>query len=150
MPQKFEPKPISPEQKAMIAAIKEKTIAHDTVKRVTTELMNAIVAPVEPMIFVIGPTRAGKTTLVRKVMEKLFEYALTDSAFHPGRIPAALMTIPADTTFSWKYYFETALVALREILITKKVDYRYEVDELGHLIARHDNTKYSNRKHYIE
>ncbi|PSF37602.1 hypothetical protein C7H19_08575 [Aphanothece hegewaldii CCALA 016] len=102
------------------------TVAHPHLKAVYESLMRTISEPAgASFIFVYGPSGIGKTTLRKRVEQKLTEQILSDLERDRGRIPVIGMeaVAPESKNFNWKDYYTRALVALEEPLIEYKVDY---------------------------
>ena len=100
-----------------LAYFQQKVIAHPLLVEADQMLMSAIQSPAETaLIFVIGPSGVGKTTLRLRAERKLIEAALPELTQYPGQLPSASMeAIPPESGyFSWRDYYTRALLALRE------------------------------------
>jgi hypothetical protein len=109
-----------------IAYFEDYTLAHPRLKEVSDLLLRTIGEPAGvSFIFIYGPSGVGKTTLRRRLEQKLIEAALARSVMDPGCIPVVgLEAIAADANnFNWKDYYIRALMALDEPSINHKVDY---------------------------
>jgi hypothetical protein len=99
-------------------------VAHRRIQEVAEELLRLILDPGDSeVIYLIGATGVGKTTLIKYVIAKLYEIALPTIDRFPGRIPAAYMEAesPDKGAYDWGKHYINVLVALNEILIDKKV-----------------------------
>lgn len=103
-----------------------KIVAHPHLKQTYDRLIETLSQPTGvSLLFVVGPTGVGKTTLRRRVEQRLLEQALPDLAHDPSRIPVVAVeaAAPEAGNFNWKDYYKRALLVLDEPLIPKKVDY---------------------------
>ncbi len=101
------------------------TVAHPRLKAVSEALRRAIQEPGgASLIFVVGPTGVGKTTLRLRIEKELKQQFLAASEQEPGRIPVVGIEAAAPDSghFSWKDYYRRALHALEEPLINYKLD----------------------------
>jgi energy-coupling factor transporter ATP-binding protein EcfA2 len=102
------------------------TIAHPRLKEVSDLLLRTIAEPAgASFVFIYGASGVGKTTLRRRLEQKLTEAALVRAILEPGRIPVAgIEAIAADAkNFDWKNFYVRSLMALDEPSINHKVDY---------------------------
>jgi energy-coupling factor transporter ATP-binding protein EcfA2 len=109
-----------------IAYFENYTLAHPRLREVSDLLLRTIGEPAgSSFIFIYGPSGVGKTTLRRRLEQKLIEAALAKSMLNPGCIPVVgLEAIAADANnFNWKDYYIRALMALDEPSINHKVNY---------------------------
>lgn len=103
-----------------------KVVAHQRLKAVYEELLHAIRYPAgTSLIFVVGPTGVGKTTLLGRIVKQLIEDASRDPLTTTGTIPVVAMEAPSPDSgnFSWKDYFTRALIALDEPMMDAKVTF---------------------------
>lgn len=103
-----------------------KIVAHPHLKQTYETLVQALAQPLGiSLIFVIGPTGVGKTTLRRRVEQHLLEQAMPELAQDTGRIPVVGIeaVAPELGNFNWKDYYYRALLALDEPLLRDKVNY---------------------------
>ncbi len=110
---------------ARIAYFKNYTVAHPKLTEVAQKLVDAIHEPGgAALIFVFGPTGVGKSTLLRRVTQKLLEEALPLMDVDKGYIPIAGVEIktPEDSNFDWNDFYVRALMALDEPMIEKKIN----------------------------
>jgi AAA domain len=102
------------------------TVAHPKLREVYEVLMRTISEPAgASFIFVYGASGVGKTTLRKRVEQKLLEKALPDLEQDRGRIPVVGVeaVAPESRSFNWKDYYTRSLFALEELLIDYKFDY---------------------------
>ena len=99
------------------------TMAHPRLVEARDELVDAIdgAAP-GSLVFVLGPTGVGKTTVRMKVEDLLIQQMVPTMTADPGRLPfASVEVVPPDTgRFRWRDYFSRLLVAMNEPLIDFK------------------------------
>ena len=106
--------------------LRRKVVAHHHLKQVYEDLLHAVRYPAgTSLIWVVGPTGVGKTTLLQRLVKQLIEDAALDEASTPGHIPAMLMEAASPDTgnFSWKDYFTRALIAADEPMMSNKIIY---------------------------
>jgi energy-coupling factor transporter ATP-binding protein EcfA2 len=103
-----------------------KVVAHHHLKQVYEALLHAVRYPAgTSLIWVVGPTGVGKTTLLQRLVKQLIEDAAHDPATTPGHLPALLMEAASPDTgnFSWKDYFTRALIVANEPMVADKIIY---------------------------
>ena len=116
------------------------TVAHPKLREVYEVLIRTISEPAgASFIFVYGASGVGKTTLRKRVEQKLLEKALPDLEQDRGRIPVVGVeaVAPESRNFNWKDYYTRSLLALEEPLIDYKFDYGARGiyrDSLGQLV----------------
>jgi predicted AAA+ superfamily ATPase len=106
-----------------IAYFRDYTLAHPKLKEADQKLMHAIHEPGGPaLIFVFGPTGVGKSTLLKRVTQKLLQEAMPLMETDKGYIPIAGVEIktPENSNFDWNDFYVRALMALEEPMIDKK------------------------------
>lgn len=109
-----------------IAYFENFTVAHPKLREVYEVLMRTISEPAgASFIFVYGASGVGKTTLRKRVEQKLLEKALPDLEQDRGRMPVVGVeaVAPESRNFNWKDYYTRSLFALEESLIDYKFDY---------------------------
>lgn len=102
-------------------------VAHKRMEQVADEVLDLIYEPADAeIIYVIGPTGVGKTTLMMYLIKKLYERAMPELEIDPGKIPAAFIELdcPDRGSYNWTDHFINTLIALNEVLIDKKIYYR--------------------------
>uniref|UniRef100_B8HXB9 AAA ATPase n=1 Tax=Cyanothece sp. (strain PCC 7425 / ATCC 29141) TaxID=395961 RepID=B8HXB9_CYAP4 len=108
-----------------IAYFKDYTMAHPKLIEADRKLMHAIREPGgAALIFVFGPTGVGKSTLLKRITQKLLKEALSLMETDKGYIPIAGVEIktPEDSNFDWNDFYVRALMALNEPMIEKKIN----------------------------
>lgn len=108
-----------------LAYFRTYTVAHPQLKTVSEVLRRAIQAPGgASLIFVVGPTGVGKTTLRLRIEQELKQRFMAAGEPEPGRIPVVGFeaAAPDSGNFNWKDYYRRALRALEEPLIDYKLD----------------------------
>ena len=85
------------------------------------------------LIFVVGPTGVGKTTLLTHIEKRLIDLATTPGDRSNSHIPALKLDAvsPALTQFKWGDYYQRALLLLQEPHMEYAVDYRRQVPVLA-------------------
>ena len=109
-----------------LAYFEKFTVAHPKLREVYEVLMRTISEPAgASFIFVYGASGVGKTTLRKRVEQKILEQALPDLETDRGRIPVVGIeaVAPESRSFNWKDYYTRSLLALEEPLIDYKFDY---------------------------
>jgi len=105
---------------------REYEVLHPRIELIFNRVMRLIREPAgKQIIIVVGPTGAGKSFLIRWLVNELqYEWSKIQHT-DPGRIPVAWMEVPAKDTRqpSWGDYYVRALEALEERHIEKKVLY---------------------------
>jgi predicted AAA+ superfamily ATPase len=98
-----------------IAYFESYTMAHPKLVEAAQKLMHAIEEPAgAPLVFIFGPTGVGKSTLLRRVTQKITEALLTELKVDKGRIPIAGIeaVAPEFSNFDWKDFYVRAFEAL--------------------------------------
>lgn len=105
-----------------LAYFEECKIPHARMEVVAAEIKSAIRRRAgQGFIFVVGPTRIGKTTMLEHVVVGLLEESMQDMLNDPGFIPVAWMETAAyQRGYDWKDHWVGCLKALREPLIEHK------------------------------
>jgi len=114
-------------------------ISHPHLQEALETILQAICPPGEgasvrrpgTMVLVIGPSRVGKTTLIRLLEERLLARAKALMASDPSFIPFAsiLAAGPGTNRFEWAEYYRAVLRALHDPFVDGKVA-RIRVREL--------------------
>jgi hypothetical protein len=108
-----------------IAYFENYTTGHANLLKASESLTHSIHEPAgASLIFVFGPTGVGKSTLLKRVTQKLTEAALSEMDAEKGYIPIAGIEAmsPEFSNFDWKDFYVRALVALKEPMIEKKIN----------------------------
>lgn len=110
---------------ARVAYFADYTMAHPRLVEAAVKLMHSIEQPAgASLIFIFGPTGVGKSTLLRRVSQKITEAALPEMETDKGYIPIAGIEAiaPEFSNFDWKDFYYRALLALQEPMIDNKIN----------------------------
>jgi hypothetical protein len=110
---------------AKLQQFRKVTIAHPHLLTARERLIAAISdSPRNSVVFVLGPTGVGKTTLQTKVEKDLTAELAPELKQDKGRLPVVSVEAVAPDTgnFSWRDHFKRLLDAMREPLIDYKLD----------------------------
>src|SRR5215469_1714715 len=92
------------------------TVAHPALKQADQAVWNALREPAgAALIFVVGPTGVGKTTLLAHIEKRLIELAKMQVQTGLTQLPALKLdaVAPALTQFKWGDYYQRALLLLQ-------------------------------------
>lgn len=109
-----------------VAYFRSYTVAHPLLKEADIALKRAIQELAGgSLVFVIGPTGVGKTTLRLRVEQYLKEAFLPKAEEDVGCIPVVAVeaVAPDSGNFNWKDYYQRALRSLDEPLIRHKIGF---------------------------
>jgi energy-coupling factor transporter ATP-binding protein EcfA2 len=111
---------VAPEVAKRLEHFRNFTMAHPRLVQARDELLDAIdgAAP-GSLVFVLGPTGVGKTTLRMKIEDLLAQQMAQALTADPGRLPfVSVEVVPPDSgRFRWRDYFRRVLAAMNEPLI---------------------------------
>lgn len=113
----------TPEER--VEYFKNYTVAHPFFAATYKELLKRIKTPSTKNIFLVyGPSGVGKSSLVRKVFEKLITENKERVDNEPGFIPVSGFEAiaPDNGKYDWKEHYIRALLSLNEPLINRKID----------------------------
>lgn len=114
---------------ARINYFKKLSIAHPHFNDASGALLDAVTSPEhEPLIFVMGPSCVGKSTLMHWLENQLHALGSRSAEAYPERLAYASVEAIASghDSFRWKDYYVRSLKALKEPLIEKKILYGEE------------------------
>jgi hypothetical protein len=99
---------------------------HPALKKAFDKLFRLILDPAgKQLIFVIGPTGAGKTFLMKAMRAEIEDWFLKQQDGDMGRIPVIGIEVPSKDEIrpSWRIIFERLLIEAGEPLVDKKIVY---------------------------
>lgn len=121
----FPPELLTQPAAAKVTYFKDKVIAHPILVEVYQKIMTVIDEPGgASLVFVFGPTGVGKSTLCRRLEQKISEQRLPELEQNPGMMPIIRMEAPAPESgsFNWKDFYHRGLAACHEPLIGQKLN----------------------------
>jgi energy-coupling factor transporter ATP-binding protein EcfA2 len=131
------------------------TIAHPHLADVYQQLRDelATVAP-GSLIFVCGPSGIGKTTLLRRIEQKLLKEMKPELEQDPCRLPLVMIEAlsPETGNFNWKDFYRRLLIKLDEPCIDKKVVpglWRNEIED-SRYVGIHRKAGVAEFRHAVE
>lgn len=93
------------------------TIAHPKLKEANQKLMASIMEPCgSPIILVYGPSGVGKSTLCKRVSQRIIESSKKNLVEDKGHIPVVSteIIVPSFGKFDWKDYYIRCLQMLKD------------------------------------
>jgi hypothetical protein len=100
-------------------------MAHPRLKEMHEQILRAIREPGgASLLFILGPTGVGKTTLVARLMQQITSDLLEELAQDRERMAVAGMEAeaPALGNYDFKQHFKRSLKALGEILVDRRIE----------------------------
>src|SRR6266498_3746402 len=114
----------------LLADFKQYTMAHPKLTAMHDQVLRAIREPAgASLIFILGPTGVGKTTLISRLMRQITADLLPGLELDRERLPVAGIEAEAPThgNYDFKQHFKRSLKALGEVLIEYKLDLSWQV-----------------------
>lgn len=103
--------------KERLGYFSSKVVAHPRLIEAYQSLLDVIAEPCgAALVIVCGPTGVGKTTMQRRVEQRLIEAAQTEMLRDTRHVPVASVEVapPDGQAFSWKDLYRRMLIALHE------------------------------------
>src|SRR5581483_2129554 len=125
---------------ARLAYFKSYTVKHPLLEQADTWVGDALREPGGALlIFLIGPTGVGKTTLLEHLQQKLIAQASARLAVDRDHVPviSLLAMSPSSRQFRWSDFYTRALMAVSEPLIDYKVDTSALIPIFNEKMGRH-------------
>lgn len=125
---------------ACLDYFKAYTAAHPFLERADTQVRNALREPGGALlIFIIGPTGVGKTTLLTFIEQRLLKQAQARLSQDPDHVPVIKLDAmaPSARQFRWPDFYTRALMAVSEPLIDYKVQRGAVLPVFNEKMGRH-------------
>ncbi len=122
---------------------RSKKVTHTKLIEVTEEIQRSIILRAsEGFIFIVGPTRIGKTTVCTSITGDILKSSLEEMNADPGYVPIAGMEATAySSRYNWRDHWIGCLKALNEPMINQKINYavpRSPRPKASELMAKHE------------
>lgn len=153
----YPPKLLQASREEKVAFFVNYTMAHPHLIQAFNEVMQSVYhAPGISLIFVVGPTGVGKTTLLHRLEQKLTQKNLPQLKHHQGKIPVIGLEAraPEFSQFDWKDFYIRLLKLLNEPLVEKKINYgqscsKWRAAVESALINRSPDAFYIDEAHHL-
>src|SRR6266702_5645305 len=123
-----------------LSYFKAYTVAHPFLERADEKVRSTLREPGGALlIFIIGPTGVGKTTLLTFIEQRLLELAQAQLSRDPDYVPVIKLDAmaPSSRQFRWPDFYTRALMAVSEPLIDYKVDSQAIIPIYNEKMRRH-------------
>lgn len=104
----------------------ERTVMHTEMERVCGELMDVILETSDTtLVFLIGPTGCGKTTILRLIQIRIAERLMAELLTDAGKFPSVSVEVPApeSSAFPWKDFYKRMLRAMEDPFVDQSAKY---------------------------
>lgn len=104
----------------------ERTVMHSEMERVCEELLAVILEPSDTsLVFLVGPTGGGKTTMRRLVEKRIAEQLMSELLADGGKLPSVSVEVPApeSTPFPWKDFYKRLLRTMEDPFVDQNAKY---------------------------
>src|SRR6266516_5903936 len=125
---------------ARLSYFKAYTVAHPFLERADEKVRNTLREPGGALlIFIIGPTGVGKTTLLTFIEQRLLKLAQAQLSHDPDYVPVIKLDAMASSArqFRWPDFYTRALMAVSEPLIDYKVERGAVLPVFNERMGRH-------------
>lgn len=125
---------------ARLDYFKAYTAAHPFLEKAKAKVRSTLREPGgASLIFIIGPTGVGKTTLLTSIEHYLLTYAQEQLLQDPDRVPVIKLDAmaPSARQFRWPDFYTRALMAVSEPLIDYKVERGAVLPVFNERMGRH-------------
>ena len=125
---------------ARLDYFKAYTAAHPFLEKAKAKVRSTLREPGgASLIFIIGPTGVGKTTLLAAIEQYLLTYAQAQLLQDPDRVPVIRLDAmaPSARQFRWPDFYTRALMAVSEPLIDYKVERGAVLPVFNERMGRH-------------
>ncbi len=123
-----------------LSHFKAYTAAHPFLERADAKVRSTLREPGGALlIFIIGPTRVGKTTLLTFIEQRLLKQAQAQLSQDPDHVPVIKLDAmaPSARQFRWPDFYTRALMAVSEPLIDYKVERGAVLPVFNERMGRH-------------
>ncbi len=123
-----------------LSHFKAYTAAHPFLERADAKVRSTLREPGGALlIFIIGPTRVGKTTLLTFIEQRLLKQAQAQLSQDPDHVPVIKLDAmaPSARQFRWPEFYTRALMAVSEPLIDYKVERGAVLPVFNERMGRH-------------